>query len=134
MPLRIVNTAATFYSPSHRLRIPAQAIRKGRRSELRTAMCTPIGPHQFLASTWNDFAKANRDLFTGMSPEQILAARTNPVMSQRGTTEDSTRMGAAPLLEKAGIVVTARQPISPSPIHSVALARAACSAIPTTRR
>jgi hypothetical protein len=37
----------------------------------------PAGAHQFIASTWNEFAKANPDLFKGMSPEQILAARSD---------------------------------------------------------
>jgi hypothetical protein len=41
----------------------------------------PAGAHQFIASTWNEFAKANPDLFKGMSPEQILAARSNPELS-----------------------------------------------------
>jgi hypothetical protein len=37
----------------------------------------PAGPHQFIASTWNSFAQANPDLFKGMTPDQILAARTD---------------------------------------------------------
>ena len=37
----------------------------------------PAGPHQFIASTWNQFAQANPDLFKGMTPDQILAARTD---------------------------------------------------------
>lgn len=64
----------------------------------------PAGPHQFLASTWNDFAKANPDLFTGMSPDQILAARTNPVMSQKATEWYAQQN--APILQKAGILPT----------------------------
>src|SRR4029077_12365642 len=41
----------------------------------------PLGPHQFIASTWQAFARANPQYFQGMTPEQILAARTNPQLS-----------------------------------------------------
>src|SRR6476646_11510655 len=35
----------------------------------------PLGPHQFIASTWQQFAQANPQLFAGMTPDQVLAAR-----------------------------------------------------------
>ncbi len=36
------------------------------------------GTGAFLDSTWKDFAAANPDLFKGMTPQQILDARTDP--------------------------------------------------------
>ncbi len=45
----------------------------------------PAGQHGFIASTWNSFAAANPDLFKGMSPEQILAARKDPALSEQAT-------------------------------------------------
>ena len=43
----------------------------------------PAGAHQFIASTWNAFAQANPELFKGMTPEQILAARNDPDLSTK---------------------------------------------------
>jgi hypothetical protein len=45
-----------------------------------------FGPGQFLAGTWNQFAAANPDLFKGMSPDQILAARANPQLANQAIT------------------------------------------------
>lgn len=45
----------------------------------------PLGPHQFLASTWQQFMKENPAYFVGMTPDQALAARTNPQLSAEAT-------------------------------------------------
>jgi hypothetical protein len=45
-----------------------------------------FGPGQFLAGTWNQFAAANPDLFKGMTPEQIQAARANPQLANQAIT------------------------------------------------
>ena len=44
------------------------------------------GAGQFLASTWGDFAKANPDLFKGMTPQQILDARNNSALGAQAVT------------------------------------------------
>lgn len=50
----------------------------------RNPRSTATGPFQFIEETWNSFAQANPQLFQGMNPRQILAARTNPEMARRG--------------------------------------------------
>ena len=40
----------------------------------------------FLSGTWNDFAAANPDLFKGMTPQQILAARSNSALRDQATS------------------------------------------------
>jgi hypothetical protein len=42
-----------------------------------------VGVGQFLDSTWMDFAKANPQYFTGMTPEQALAARKDPAFGAK---------------------------------------------------
>ncbi len=44
------------------------------------------GYGQFIPSTWNEFASANPTLFAGMSPQQILDARSNPALGAQATT------------------------------------------------
>ena len=38
------------------------------------------GTGQFIDDTWRDFAAANPDLFKGMTPAQIMAAKTDPTL------------------------------------------------------
>lgn len=64
----------------------------------------PAGPQQFIASTWNSFAKANPQFFTGMSPDQVLAARTDPNLSTIATHWLAGQN--APVLQGAGIEPT----------------------------
>lgn len=64
----------------------------------------PLGPHQFTRPTWLDFAKENPDLFYGMTPEQVLNARTDPVLSARAT--DWYAAKNKDILESHGIVAT----------------------------
>jgi hypothetical protein len=62
-----------------------------------------VGPGQFLDETWTNFAKANPELFPGMSAEQILAARTDPnlgpVLATKAVTwlaqQNATALAAA---------------------------------------
>jgi hypothetical protein len=62
----------------------------------------PLGTHQFVADTWKSFAKANPALFDGMTPDQVLAARSNPQLSEMAT---HWYAGVnAPTLQAAGIV------------------------------
>lgn len=64
----------------------------------------PLGPHQFLASTWQGFVNANPDLFHGMTQEQIMNSRRDPVLSAKAT---QWLAGAnAPILQKAGFQAT----------------------------
>lgn len=49
----------------------------------RNPRSTATGTHQFIDATWRQFAQENPSLFQGMSPEQVMAARTDPVMSLR---------------------------------------------------
>ncbi len=60
-----------------------------------------LGTGQFLASTWQDFAAANPDLFKGMSPAQVLAARTDPALGTRAITWLAQQNADA--LTKAGV-------------------------------
>jgi hypothetical protein len=64
----------------------------------------PLGPHQFIASTWNSFAAANPSLFAGMTPEQVLAARRNPELSAKATQWYAAQN--APILQGHGILPT----------------------------
>jgi hypothetical protein len=64
----------------------------------------PMGPHQFIASTWQDFAKSNPHLFGGMTPEEVLAARSDPALSAKAT---QWYAGVnAPVLQAAGVPPT----------------------------
>ncbi len=47
----------------------------------RNPRSSATGRHQFIDGTWLDFASARPDLFQGMDRQQILAARTNPQLS-----------------------------------------------------
>ena len=64
----------------------------------------PLGLHQFLRSTWLDFAKARPDLFAGQTPEEVLAGRTNPRLS--AAAADWSRDYNSGILAKAGILPT----------------------------
>ena len=44
------------------------------------------GTGQFLDSTWQDFASANPDLFKGMTPAQVLAAKSDPGLGAKAIT------------------------------------------------
>lgn len=65
----------------------------------------PLGPQQFTADTWNGFAKANPALFAGMSPDQVLAARSNTDLSNKATNWLAGQN--APVLQSAGVTPTA---------------------------
>lgn len=61
----------------------------------------PLGPQQFTAGTWGGFAKANPQLFMGMTPEQVMASRTDPNLSAQAT--DWLKSQNAPVLQGYGI-------------------------------
>lgn len=61
----------------------------------------PLGPHQFTAETWKQFAGENPQLFTGKSPDEILAARTDPQLS--ATATDWYAAKNTPILKAAGV-------------------------------
>jgi len=44
---------------------------------------TAMGDGQFLRGTWSDYVRANPDRFAGMSPEEALARRADPMESRR---------------------------------------------------
>jgi hypothetical protein len=62
------------------------------------------GYGQFLPSTWQGFVKANPDLFKGMTPEQVLAARSDPTMAAKGMAW--LRQQNSETLSAAGVPVT----------------------------
>jgi hypothetical protein len=57
----------------------------------QTPRSSAYGPNQFITSTWNEFARANPELFQGMSQDEILAARSNPELSARATQWNARR-------------------------------------------
>src|SRR5215469_11853866 len=60
-----------------------------------------VGGGQFLDGTWLDFASAHPELFPGMSRDQILAARSNPDLTNKAITWYAQQNAGA--LTKAGI-------------------------------
>ena len=64
----------------------------------------PNGPHGFTRNTWAQFARENPNLFQGMSPEQVDAARVDPRLSAQAA--DWYAKKNAPILEKAGVPLT----------------------------
>jgi len=69
----------------------------------RNPRSTATGLHQFIQSTWLEFARANPQLFQGMDQNQILAQRTNPQRSEEARSWYANRNGQA--LTRAGIPV-----------------------------
>jgi len=55
----------------------------GGRADARNPRSSATGAAQFIDGTWLQFARANPELFQGMSQDQILAARNNPDLSRR---------------------------------------------------
>jgi hypothetical protein len=75
----------------------------------------PAGAHQFIASTWNEFAKANPELFKGMTPEQVLAARNDTtVVGPNGETRSTL---AANWYAGENAKVLQAQNIAPTPAN-----------------
>jgi len=59
------------------------AAESGGRADARNPRSTATGATQFIDSTWRRFAQANPQLFQGMTPEQVMAARANPGLSRQ---------------------------------------------------
>lgn len=66
-------------------------IESGGNATAQNPRSSAFGPNQFITSTWNEFARANPDLFRGMSQEEILAARSNPELSAQATQWNARR-------------------------------------------
>lgn len=66
-------------------------IESGGNATAQNPRSSAFGPNQFITSTWNEFARANPQLFEGMSQEQILAARSNPELSAQATQWNARR-------------------------------------------
>lgn len=64
----------------------------------------PAGPHQFIRKTWGQFAQENPQFFSGMTPEQIDAARKDEKVSSAATLWYAGKN--KPTLEAAGIPAT----------------------------
>ena len=64
---------------------------------------TAVGDGQFLRGTWNDYVRANPDRFAGMSPEEALARRADPMESRRAIAWYADRNGQT--LARAGMPV-----------------------------
>lgn len=64
----------------------------------------PLGPHQFLASTWKGFMAAHPEFFTGMTPDQAMNARTDPKISAAAT--DWLAHENAGILQRRGFAPT----------------------------
>jgi len=58
------------------------AMESGNRADARNPNSSATGAAQFIDSTWMEFARENPELFRGMSPDQILAARNHPGLSR----------------------------------------------------
>jgi len=66
-------------------------IESGGNATAQNPRSSAYGANQFIASTWNEFARANPDLFRGMSQEEILASRSNPELSAQATQWNARR-------------------------------------------
>ena len=55
----------------------------------------------FIDNTWKDFVAANPNMFTGMTPEQVMAARNDPAMVTKAPNWYAQQN--APVLSAAGI-------------------------------
>lgn len=66
-------------------------IESGGNATAQNPRSSAFGANQFIASTWNEFARANPDLFRGMSQEEILASRSNPELSAQATQWNARR-------------------------------------------
>lgn len=64
---------------------------------------TAMGDGQFLRGTWSDYVRANPDRFAGMSPEEALARRADPMESRRAIAWYADRNGQT--LSRAGLPV-----------------------------
>jgi hypothetical protein len=62
------------------------------------------GTGQFIDSTWQAFAQANPDLFKGMTPAQVMAARSDPAIGAKAITWLAQQNAAA--LTKQGVAPT----------------------------
>ncbi len=70
----------------------------------RNPRSTATGNFQFIDGTWREFAAANPTLFQGMSPEQVMAARTDPALGRRAAEWYAGRNAEA--LRAAGLEPT----------------------------
>jgi hypothetical protein len=65
----------------------------------RNPRSSATGTGQFIDSTWRAFAAANPQLFTGKTPEQVMAARSDPALGQAAVTwlaqQNATQMSAS---------------------------------------
>ncbi|HKP26534.1 MAG TPA: hypothetical protein VJV39_21880 [Dongiaceae bacterium] len=52
----------------------------------RNPRSSATGTGQFIDSTWRAFATANPQLFAGMTPDQVMAARNDPKLGQAAVT------------------------------------------------
>jgi hypothetical protein len=66
-------------------------IESGGNATAQNPRSSAFGANQFIASTWNEFARANPDLFRGMSQEEILSSRSNPELSAQATQWNARR-------------------------------------------
>jgi hypothetical protein len=66
-------------------------IESGGNATAQNPRSSAYGANQFIASTWNEFARANPDLFRGMSQEEILSSRSNPELSAQATQWNARR-------------------------------------------
>lgn len=64
---------------------------------------TAVGDGQFLRGTWSDYVRANPDRFAGMTPEEALARRADPMESRRAIAWYAERNGQT--LARAGMPV-----------------------------
>jgi hypothetical protein len=64
---------------------------------------TAMGDGQFLRGTWSDYVRDNPDRFAGLSPEEALARRADPMESRRAIAWYADRNGQT--LARAGLPV-----------------------------
>lgn len=61
----------------------------------KNPLSSATGPGQFIDGTWQSFAKENPQYFSGMSPTQIMAARSDPTLGALATDWLATKNAGA---------------------------------------
>jgi hypothetical protein len=76
----------------------------GGNANARNPLSNAAGPAQFMPDTWSAFAKENPQYFTGKSPDEVLAMRTDPQLSATATDWYAAKNAAT--LKTAGLDAT----------------------------
>jgi hypothetical protein len=77
----------------------------GSEGQGKNPLSSATGPGQFVDDTWRAFATANPDLFKGMTPAQVMGARSDPELAAQLGPRAVTWLAQqnAPVLDAAGV-------------------------------